>query len=891
MKKHIMKPVAQLLKLLIGVTPFMASGIITTHAETLSSTTEPMQLGPLKVSAKSQQELDAQYPYLQLGSSAYLDRKTIERFRGNSAADFLRGVSGVHLGDIRNGGAFDVNVRGLQGQSRVPVIVDGTQQSIDVYRGYAGVQQRSYLDPDLISYATIDKGPTLATDGASAIGGAVRVTTLQPADVIPKGETFGVRVRGGIASNTLSERPGFKVKTRDRSDSNQWPNMNSRSGSVAIATDQDQYQLLAAYAYRSQGNYFAGKNGADRYKGAHYSSTGGTGMTTAAVLSAYPAGKEVLDTHSRSESWLIKGAGELSDNQKLELIYRRYDANWGEIMPSMIFPPDSKGESFQFIPSNISIDSLSAKHNFDPDSDWVNLTSELWYTRSVSRMYNANIGNVPVFDLGTESTPDPQNEEYKQGLLSDIKADRYGVNMTNRSTFENRLGEFNLTVGGAFQYEDTGPNSPVYEQNLQKNKFLRSGVRKEYSLSSSLEYKPVNWLTVQVGGRYTEYDVRDRNSTAYAAKSRTQEYSFARLKKNGEYFKKGPENWYMEWWPDEQGNYTIESLKETPYANTTMGEKYDFDDYDPDPRPGDKGKFKKEVTTEYAYTKPIERKGSDFSPQVGLALHLDDNSQVYIKYSEAVKNPSIFESTLGSWTSVPAADLKPEKNKVIEIGASTVQNSLFMEEDKLAAKVAWFKSDLHNMITRGYYPENSSWLIENVDLYKTSGIEYSLAYDQGRFYADVSGNYYLDATTCDTKTANRIRQDRYGSADTPNCVNGGFGTSLVNLTNPPKYSLNTTLGVRLLDERNLDIGVRRIYNSGPTHKLDKPWHTTGMTGTQLIYLSTVSYDAYANYRFNPNADINFTVTNLTNEYYVDPMALSLMPAPGRTFSVDFTYHF
>lgn len=85
--------------------------------------------------------------------------------------------------------------------------------------------------------------------------------------------------------------------------------------------------------------------------------------------------------------------------------------------------------------------------------------------------------------------------------------------------------------------------------------------------------------------------------------------------------------------------------------------------------------------------------------------------------------------------------------------------------------------------------------------------------------------------------------------------------------------------------------MRRIYNSGPTHKLNQNWHTVGMTGTQLIYLSTVTYDAYANYQFNPNADINLTVTNLTNEYYVDPMALSLMPAPGRTFTVDFTYRF
>ncbi|WP_269077540.1 TonB-dependent receptor domain-containing protein [Providencia sneebia] len=659
-----MKPITQLLKILIGVSPFMASGIVIAQDETKNLSQENLtQLGPLKVSGKSQKELDTDYPYLQLGSSSYIDGKIVERFRGNSAADFLRGVSGVHLGDIRNGGALDVNIRGLQGQSRVPVIVDGTQQSIDTYRGYAGVQQRSYLDPDLISKVQIDKGPTLATDATGAIGGVVRVTTLQPADVIPKGETFGVRLRGGMASNTISERSGFRVKTRDSDNSSSWPSLNSRFGSVAMATDQDRYQLLAAYAYRTQGNYFSGKNGENRYSDAHYTNTAGTGMTTAAVVKAYPAGKEVLDTHNRSESWLLKGAAELTDDQKLEVIYRRYDASWGEIMPSMISSPDSNGNSAQFVPSKITIDALSAKHNYNPDNDWLNLTSEVWYTHAISRMYNANIGNVPVFDQSTEQLPDPLSEEYKQGLLSDIKADRYGVNLTNRSQFESRIGEFNFTIGGSFQHEDTGPNSPVLTSNLEKNRFLRSGVRKEYSLSSSLEYKPVSWLTLQAGGRYSEYNVRDRNSTFYASKFRMQEYTFARMKKNGEYFKEWPEIWYMEWWPDEQGNYTLESLKNTPYANTTLGEKYDFDGYERDPRPPEQSVLQKKITTEYAYTKPIERKGNNFSPQFGIAFNLDETSQIYAKYTESYKNPTIFESTLGNWTSIPSADLKPEKIK------------------------------------------------------------------------------------------------------------------------------------------------------------------------------------------------------------------------------------
>lgn len=54
MNKHSMRPVSRLLKLIIGVSPFMASGMMVAYAETQVSTQDITQLGPLKVSAKSQ---------------------------------------------------------------------------------------------------------------------------------------------------------------------------------------------------------------------------------------------------------------------------------------------------------------------------------------------------------------------------------------------------------------------------------------------------------------------------------------------------------------------------------------------------------------------------------------------------------------------------------------------------------------------------------------------------------------------------------------------------------------------------------------------------------------------------------------------------------------------
>jgi hemoglobin/transferrin/lactoferrin receptor protein len=109
------------------------------------------QIGTLRVAGQASEgaspwglaDADAVY---RDSSRVHLDRQQLERFRGQSIGDVLAGAVGVHTADVRNGGALDVNIRGLQGQNRVPVIIDGGQQAIDVYRGYAGVQQRSYLD-------------------------------------------------------------------------------------------------------------------------------------------------------------------------------------------------------------------------------------------------------------------------------------------------------------------------------------------------------------------------------------------------------------------------------------------------------------------------------------------------------------------------------------------------------------------------------------------------------------------------------------------------------------------------------------------------------------------------------------------------------------------------
>ena len=60
----------------------------------------------------------------------YKGREEVETFKGNTVSDLLSGMVGVYSGDARNIGAVDPNIRGVQGQGRIPVTVDCTEQAI-----------------------------------------------------------------------------------------------------------------------------------------------------------------------------------------------------------------------------------------------------------------------------------------------------------------------------------------------------------------------------------------------------------------------------------------------------------------------------------------------------------------------------------------------------------------------------------------------------------------------------------------------------------------------------------------------------------------------------------------------------------------------------------------
>src|SRR5690606_7099430 len=291
-------------------------------------------------------------------------------------SDMLRSQPGVLSGESRNSGGLDVNIRGLQGQGRAPVTVDGAMNATAVYRGYQGIANRSFIDPDFIGGINIEKGPSIAPGGAGAIGGTVNMTTITADDIVVPGQSIGIRVKveGGtntsplssLAKTNLAQPLEGLLNTTAEVERPSWLDPTSGSASVVLATKSDSFDLVAGFARRKAGNYHAGENGShipqktqphalcfefpgycDSYK--EWYKPG---------LTAYLPGEEVLNTSQNSYSGLLKGTFRFGDDHTLDLGYSHLKNEYGETYPTG-FINNQQGRT-QGLPSEIEVNTYTS---------------------------------------------------------------------------------------------------------------------------------------------------------------------------------------------------------------------------------------------------------------------------------------------------------------------------------------------------------------------------------------------------------------------------------------------------------------------------------------------------------------------------------------------------
>lgn len=876
-------------------------------------------------------------------SSAYIGRTEVERYKGATPSDLVNGVAGVFSGDARNSGALDLNIRGIQGPGRVPVSIDGTEQALTVWRGYNGASNRNYIDPLLIGGIQILKGPSLTRNVATGIGGAMVIDTLDVDDVLETGQRIGGEVRVEGSSNAVAPRlprlhtgqdyrtvTGFPQNAPNAPYEDRTLQVQPRHGgggdNVFSGEDlayrlalgwrpADSVDLFAAYAYRDRGNYYAGKHGAGYYSRSRGSSADDYILSMA---NYWRPGDEVANTSSQMESWLFKLGWRPSEAQALQLGYRDSLSHYGEVMPSRIIESANRA-AIQWPLSRVDAQAWNLRYTWHPaDSRWLDLDATLWRTDTASATYTA--GGFPNYAQG------PDNPLLRNTALANARNDRTGLTASNRLRLADGL---DLSVGGSVQHERLRSDDAYFGVSDGWRMYPRAGRRQERQAYFNVEWRPLERLALSAGARYATYWAFDDFLAAHAGQLRqslvdgyeisyrtTQTYTQAerealiadQLAGNRELLdleiitqeeydaiaadllQNVPTQYDVQhkapWQADAHGRYT-------KAGNACLNGSLDA-------LPGTLGQTclaSPVVSTGDARAR--RRKDHGWMPFFSATLDFSDVSRAYLRYSETLRFPSMFESTVAFSASLNPWDLKPEHAHTWELAYVQDLGALLGADTTADVKLAYYASKTRDVIER-----DAQFKFDNIDKQTIRGLELQGRYDDGRLFTDLGVNYTLKNEVCDETTAALLSSNNgyvIGSGRiVPTCVDYGFVGGYLLTQSTPKLSASWSLGTRLL-QRRLELGSRLTYYRQYRNS-DLEWFrensVQGGDG-RLVYTFNVPFswgttlllDAYARYALRKNLSIELGATNLTDRYYVDPATRSTVAAPGRTLKLSMTGRF
>ncbi|WP_313133075.1 TonB-dependent receptor domain-containing protein [Stutzerimonas nitrititolerans] len=468
-------------------------------------------------------------------TSVYKGREELQRFEVTNPGDVFKGMNGVYSMDTRSSQAITPNIRGITGEGRTPLTIDGTEQSTNVWLHFVGAGNRSYVDPALFRSIEVEKGPSLSRGIKSGVGGAVNVRTIEASDIIPEGDSWGIETNLKTSGNTSKPRfdaasvygqdyrsipgaervnlDGINIDTppaRTRSDS-QTLNFDDHSEMLAIAGRNEFVDILLSRSERTSGNYYAGKNNAGRYKGHDVWDTSSTDVYIPNLTKVYAAGSEVFNTSSETETTLIKNNWYLPNEQKLGLQFMRTDTTFGETTPgrSMLMYAYREGAEqaqpdldwanirnfvYEDPRSELRLDSYKLSYDIKPqDSNWLNLETSLWQTKAKGTRYQTGISpwgldldDAKRDELGlwdsfctgpwegtcTGIWPEPDHDGTIVPLGRQWTThDRTGFDFSNQMILASNL---QLTIGGSYQQEKL--DERVQQSDRNTNSMLPDGV-------------------------------------------------------------------------------------------------------------------------------------------------------------------------------------------------------------------------------------------------------------------------------------------------------------------------------------------------------------------------------------------------------------------------------
>jgi len=761
-------------------------------------------------------------------------REQLDRMPYSRISDIFNGVPGVSSADGSNGASLELNIRGLQGMSRIKTLVDGSMQTSNIYTGYSGNKDRTFIDPDLIGGIDIKKGPDAGPQGAGVVGGIVNMRTINASDIITDlDKNWGIRIKGMYGNNVAQGRhswaelhrnfPRFENGQRivdergptsiyyiDRKTGRGFDRVSCRApsaggcanaqidntdiggplptqniaGSLALAfRPLDDFEITLAYAERESGNYYPGKRGKDSWKGV--AGTGKSPVTNAQEFEL--VSDEVMNTSHRSDSWLVKSKLAFWNDHSVEFSHIKYRAQYGQFM-------NINGYSRQQSLQNAQTTTYALNYAWQPDSALLDLRTNLWKSRTVSE----SPSSIRVYDWKDKS---------------EVATDSFGGELWNSNNLDLPLGELSLKYGISISHEQAD-GFATDRRGQQYTTSAAKGTRRIYGAFSQGNWQITPWLSANAALQYTQGKL--------------------------------------------QSNAPPRCFGATCYDTPS----------------------------------PNQQRAVD--PSYGFTLQPHHRMQLFAQWSHGSRMPTVRESLMPNSIVYPNPDLKMEKAKNFEYGVNLLFDSLLNAGDSLGIKFSKFDNKYNDYIVRTNSlltgrSQQQYYIFDNIDRARYQGYELAADYDSGWLFGNFGLVYFDNVKYCyarakdDNIFRNVILLPKACHNEPPLT---DYGAAYV----PPKQEKNAGLGVRLFDQKLVLGATMKMSTKAPKLQINSaltpPTYQSAWDNYEI-------YDIYGQLKLSQNLELGFSVENITDRFYV-PSYSSIsdgVPAPGRTARWMFTFRF
>ena len=678
--------------------------------------------------------------------------------------------------------------------------------------------------------------------GHGSTGYAYVDTALIRSVEVDKSGNSGVGGAGGLAGSV-----NFRTLVADdliregetvggELDATTGSNEYSFAGSAAAAVRMsDDFSLLAAISRKGLGEYAIGENG-----------TIGSGWDTQNL-------DKPIFTGSESTSGLLKAEMRPTENSTFDLSWLHLQSQFSQ-GTNQLTDTGALREDTQ----DITNDTVVGAFGWDPDSELIDLKARFAFN-------NVENGEHRIKRTAGQEAVDV---DYAMWTL--------GASIENTSRFSLPMGELSLNYGAEI-FRDKGDTAvsgdaialdPLTEHWYSGSN--PSGSRTVASVFSNATLEHDDWLMLSGGLRYDYYHLTG-TSTIFL-KPYTETVSVTTTIPGTCSAIPAPILAFRDSGAPAWTNYVN---AQAGLGNTIVGDTLC--------RPS-----RDVVTTEDVIRYPTEDVNVDLSdaallPNAIIAVKPFDGVQIFGKYSETFRPPTIMEAVTGGShvlafgpANAPNPYLEAEEGKTYEFGVNYMQDDVFAGGDSVRLKSVAFYREIRNYIALGSIDRTDNGSTVEYASYvnldgktRMRGIELEGNYDAGRYY--LGGSFtFLDADYADQYTYNGVSHT----------------TGQYIIFTAPRTKMTLDGGLRLFDE-NLTLGARLTH-------VEVEKQTVGTMPSLLTAYAADDYtllDLYGSYKLNDNATLRFAVNNVADVAYLPALGAGILPAPGRTATVSLNFKF